>query len=69
MLTLKDPKKAAKIPVYDLPGRIEYLRDSFYFHKYHLIGVQEANASISAVWSSAKMTRIAQGGPKNHKVV
>ena len=69
VLTLQDPKKFRHKPVAFTPGRLDFLREAFKKNQYHLIGVQEANASIDSTWQGGGMFRICQGGRRGTRVV
>ena len=69
VLTLQDPKKCRHKPVAFTPGRLDFLREAFKKNQYHLIGVQEANASIDSTWQGGGMFRICQGGRRGTRVV
>ena len=56
-------------PFISAPGRLDYLRDTFEWQGYHVIGIQEANANLSATWVNGSMLRVAQGGRRGTRVV
>jgi hypothetical protein len=67
VLTLQDPKKFRRIPVAFTPGRLDFLREAFKKNHYHLIGVQEANASIDSTWQSQACFAFVKEGAVAHE--
>ena len=63
------PKSTEPSPLFLRRGGSTTLRDAFEWQGYHVIGIQEANANLSATWANGSMLRAAQGGRRGTSVV